>query len=1122
MKKLLFLVLVFLQSLCFANGPVSSETLQKIETLFLDNGSLSQMKVNQFKAKLHRLQKDIESNIKNIRTSNNAGLAQRGVDPKKKSKNKFIRQIKFLQNDFIDRAFLINSPTELIEHLSNVIDIDNALKIQIIPHDFSKIAGQLKVIAGRYYLEKPAFRRNPQPANLINPLTNKYYTTDDLDALSRNGIDISRFDPPKNNGTVEQIDDISRSDVARRFREGHNEMHEGIKVKFPEKNIAYLKEIRKTQSRVKLIIETKDDLGNTTGEYKLKMGLEVHSEATSAALAVALGMYQDLSKHVRNIKVYTGSIDFNNFVKDFTSYFAYEELEKLVIKNGYDEIKQQYFIVFNEGVLEHRFKSDKLERIGPMYPGLRKGKREARALTAFNLWIGNGDQKPGENNKLLRRRDKNQLFYSQHDLGFGYGYLKRERPTDFRWDLVLKNDHHGILFDFRNIVPSPYLNIMNFNDGKWMVRKIAQLTRQQITTAVKFGKWPNVSPYNYEQLIIEKLINRRNQLVEAFELLGETQPNGLTIKLMAVNRDIEKDAIPTTKLLHGFTSDFRPELKYAIINPILEKTKNLFLDSASNLVANIGRADVPHSWIGIDNGGVITQVLFGSGKKVIKNPNPKNIDERYLVRETFKIGTRLGYGEIFTADSAIVKEYSLIYPVRDESKVSLRGKWIVDFSVPYSIMKNFLPEKHILISETYLEGRGRLRIEFPTVGPGSQATLSRIQISKKVMFTDDGKTQKLFSDKSNFNRTAQSIFTKLAILRLNHFISEQDKGKFQRSVYDISSSDTNSVDGILMNAPIKSGNTSNFVLSNIVTSDFKQYGSRWRFFSFFLREKTYSNDDILVFEPDENGRFNKVSHQVEGRYVKRKGWKKLIVSEEKVADISMSSLVNDNQEIIKPEVVIDFVHHDSFATNFELDHGYIPFFNGVARDKNFIKYNASEHAIDQNYGEVEVGFKEIIREEGIKKLLTLDRTTYFRKMSKLFGLDNILTHPYKYVSYQGRSYKRLKLIKKSKKVINWIISAQNNNSYTGRVHNIVKALGSALPKKGQSQNPILLATLNSFMGAENFYLEAFISPPIGVENKFPGGIIPFNTQGSDQGFENRSLTKLRAYEAVDLWSQFNN
>lgn len=61
-----------------------------------------------------------------------------------------------------------------------------------------------------------------------------------------------------------------------------------------------------------------------------------------------------------------------------------------------------------------------------------------------------------------------------------------------------------------------------------MVRLIARLTRKQIDDAVALGGWP----LPLRQLLVEKLISRRNQMVEAFKLVGEKTPEGDTISLL--------------------------------------------------------------------------------------------------------------------------------------------------------------------------------------------------------------------------------------------------------------------------------------------------------------------------------------------------------------------------------------------------------------------------------------------------------------------------------------------------------------------------------------------------------------------------------------------------------------
>ena len=244
------------------------------------------------------------------------------------------------------------------------------------------------------------------------------------------------------------------------------------------------------------------------------------------------------------------------------------------------------------------------------------------------------------------------------------------------------------------------------------------------------------------------------------------------------------------------------------------------------------------------------------------------------------------------------------------------------------------------------------------------------------------------------------------------------------------------------------------------------------------------------------------------------------MGEEKIADVTMSGMISQDNELVKPEITLDFLHHDTHTTAYEIDQGYIPFFNGVARNENFIKYSASEHAISMFYGELEVSLKQIIHEAGVRKMLRITSDEYIKEMSKLFGVDDLRSHPMKYVMYQGRSYKRVKLLRKANTLLYWISKAQRSQHNKDKLHKLVRAVAAAIPSKGQSQNPVLLATLNNMIGEDNFYLEAYIAPPIEVENKFPGDIVPFNFQGTNPEGENRTLTKLRAYEAVELWDQF--
>lgn len=56
----------------------------------------------------------------------------------------------------------------------------------------------------------------------------------------------------------------------------------------------------------------------------------------------------------------------------------------------------------------------------------------------------------------------------------------------------------------------------SFDDGRWIVRKIAKLTREEIVEIVKIAHWPA----DVEALVIEKVIARRNHLLQLFKVQG--------------------------------------------------------------------------------------------------------------------------------------------------------------------------------------------------------------------------------------------------------------------------------------------------------------------------------------------------------------------------------------------------------------------------------------------------------------------------------------------------------------------------------------------------------------------------------------------------------------------------
>ena len=90
------------------------------------------------------------------------------------------------------------------------------------------------------------------------------------------------------------------------------------------------------------------------------------------------------------------------------------------------------------------------------------------------------------------------------------------------------------------------MSLITYADARWMTRQIAQLSRKQIVQAVSIGHWPRAAG----ELLTEKLIHRRNQLVEAFDLVGTPSPSGSCADphAVAVHRGAESPASRARRL----------------------------------------------------------------------------------------------------------------------------------------------------------------------------------------------------------------------------------------------------------------------------------------------------------------------------------------------------------------------------------------------------------------------------------------------------------------------------------------------------------------------------------------------------------------------------------------------
>lgn len=561
-----------------------------------------------------------------------------------------------------------------------------------------------------------------EAGNLVNPADGRFYTRAELAELVRGGSDLSEVHPPDATWFWRRKPDISKVDVTRNYFEGGDPVHEGIVTRFPafDGAVLDLEKVHLTQSKPKLdvtwvdpvcLAEPRGSRKRCERRVKLKFGMEVHADPPSNALLAALGFNVDVSMHMKNVRVNLGDTSVRELEKLWASYFdrqrlhIYYPLEKVLVPGpaGRGRDEEGDYLVFRHAVAE--VKHPDIERVGffGFSHGVAANAREARGLFVFNAWIANADMKDEENNKLSLRRDAARewrIHLTQQDIGHSFGYILPEKVDWFPWDLVDQDPFSRAFGFLRNRIELTYIDLQDsgleetttYADAKWMVRLIAQLRREQIDEAVRLGHWPEP----VARLYVEKLVHRRNQLVEAFGLGDEfaqfpvernlTTPDGAVVEGELVQREW-----PDTHMRFG---DHWRDL----LVPVGERAAETALWGLQTGVGSIDRIDPGRFKL---SGRLIIspELLLEIQRNVTLNPDPTGRFDQYIVRDSVALGTQVGVGFFGSAEGAYIKRFSLAYPVATRAEGLTAGNRLLSVLMPTDVRRGELPERYVLLRE---------------------------------------------------------------------------------------------------------------------------------------------------------------------------------------------------------------------------------------------------------------------------------------------------------------------------------------------------------------------------------------------------------------------------------------
>jgi hypothetical protein len=258
----------------------------------------------------------------------------------------------------------------------------------------------------------------------------------------------------------------------------------------------------------------------------------------------------NLQSHFDPLEFIAGAV-----MKDGARLSATELRRRLLIESDKDrawdrpenyrsdvEFQIDYLVTVPANVQE---RNDRAQSIGPWeFGGLgHEDRRELRGACLLAAWLGWYDSR-FENTRLKIETVNGEPHLKHYftdlgaGLGEGSGFFsgRGELPDRFGWTFTRRSratagrETAMRFVDFKPIEETPAFSEMTLDDARWMARLIAQLTENQIATALIASGLDSAQG----KLYLEKLVSRRDRMIRDLGLGREIAPlrtEGVNVRL---------------------------------------------------------------------------------------------------------------------------------------------------------------------------------------------------------------------------------------------------------------------------------------------------------------------------------------------------------------------------------------------------------------------------------------------------------------------------------------------------------------------------------------------------------------------------------------------------------------
>jgi len=1028
---------------------------------------------------------------------------------------------------------LSESPPDLAR-LVRAIEVDEALK-SAAPHgpvlrsvlNFSASHARWTISRGSQV------RREAQNLGAPPPLQSGPSSADDW----------ARLNPPENSPFWRPLGLSDIHNVSDFYYRGGSPLHQGLELRFPEAQPAVdfmeiLPPLPGTPHPAPQLAAEFFDRQTGLHSVRIKFRSKVHSDPTVSVLATLLGYSTPVFKHYPELKVYLRNTSLRQFKIDYLDQLDPQniaqslEMDPNIVAIGKDQRGE--FIRLKEVVVE-AVPREHLE-LGT-WDTVELGHdqlREVRGFELFQLWVGNIEAGSIANTRLVLRNDASGVSVHPilRDLGGTLGGVVPETPASLPWTLIQSASLDQVEFSHRSAVPNPLRGKLTEADAIWATRLIGRLSKNQIQQAVELGAWP--SPV--AQLITEKLCHRRNQLVQVFGLESElglldanptlTTPDGLIVKGRLTQSRFE-----------GSIHEYDHEA------PRLQEARLAALKVAAARLAQLGTSAVGFTQLAeFELGstvGLISEGLIKLDRNIEQNPTPRDESERFLVQDIIKVGLRLGAGLVVSGQATLWHQYKLVYPVRTESEAVSAGNFPVNLLMPYQLWKGDFPERFVLMTESAIEGGGRVDLRLPGALPLSlDMSQGLLTLARATVERDSAGNFKVFKDRELSLRSQYRLLGEALGLFRAPLLQREDHhlGSLNAKVWNIPFDQllaSSEVSSALLQV-VRIGNTDSLeqILSDELKpitfeGSFSRSSTKWSWLGLISGSKSF---EFLKLWGDSFG------NREQYRTSNDRHWGLLDWSEDhsvRAELLSSSSEIEQslqNRKILKIRWKID----DQDTSTEELEDGYLVLLNRLAGE-NAVTLKPGLFSRNQKWSRTLTHMELDYGPDALARLQTLTPEAYWSALAEVLGVSREEVQKLQnakdliLVQRRGRRAQPTKIspearaVSESKDFVSKIWGWSGNRPWDWG--HFMETLNHSFRSGTLTQRSWILQTLNQFIGKQHIRFLARIAPPYGAESLFPGAQpIEYRREGANappEGFDPLLIfaeTPLELYRFFDAFS----